>query len=133
MSAAAKTKRWPFLECSLEFRSASAAWIAEICNGCGARDGINVPDTIYGLNITRACNIHDWDYQRGVTTSEKDAADRRFSRNLQTLIDFAFDRAPKWQRWLMLNRLLRWLRGYRAHTYYLAVHYYGKAAYWAGK
>ncbi len=31
---------------------------SKICNGCGAKDGIKVPDTIYGLSIKIACDIH---------------------------------------------------------------------------
>ena len=88
---------------------------------------------MYGMSITRACNIHDWDYQRGNTESEKDAADDRFRRNLQTLIDYEFRYAPGWQRVTGVRRLLRWLRGWRAQTYYLAVHYHGSSAFWAGK
>lgn len=127
------TKAIPFLECEQSFRDATPEFIAEICNGCGARDGIDVPDTIWGMSITRACNIHDWDYQLGKTTEAKDAADDRFRRNIQSLIDFNYCYASAIQRFLGIRRLLRWLRGWRAQTYYLAVHYHGSSAFWAGK
>lgn len=128
-----RTRSIPPLECAPDYRDAPAALIAEITNGCGARDGINVPDTIFGLRITGACNVHDWDYQTGRSLRDKAAADERFRRNLQTIIDHAHRTAPRWQRATCLRGLLRWLRGWRAQTYYMAVHYHGKAAFWAGK
>lgn len=127
------TKKAPFLECSHTYRNAEAAFIQANCNGCGARDGIDVPDTIYGLSITRACNIHDLDYKMGRTRQDKDDADDRFRRNIQRLVDHAYRYAPRWQRVTSIARLLRWLRGWRAQTYYLAVHYHGDCAFWAGK
>lgn len=129
----AKTKQVPFLECAQAFRDARPQWLAVICNGCGARDGINVPDSIWGMSITLACNVHDWDYQEGWTQEDKAAADERFRRNIQKLIDYSYESSGWFLRWTGLRRLLRWLRGWRAQTYYLAVHYHGDAAFWHGK
>lgn len=41
-----------------EYWSASQEELDEVCNGCGSKDGIKVPDTIYGLSIKIACDIH---------------------------------------------------------------------------
>ena len=33
---------------------------ARICNGCGAKGMFDfIPDTMYGMKICEACNIHD--------------------------------------------------------------------------
>ena len=50
--------------------------IYDIANGCGDgwRDRI-VPDTMYGLSIRPACQIHDWDYHHGSAIEHKDEAD----------------------------------------------------------
>ena len=43
----------------------------KICNGCGTKEGLNVPDTMWGLDISEACKIHDWMYQHGKTLADK--------------------------------------------------------------
>jgi len=109
--ADAYTRRAPFLECDQSFRDASQDLIDATCNGCGARDGIDVPDTIWGLSITRACNVHDWDYQRGISAQMKDIADDRFRRNLQKLIDHAYSNSGWLLRFTNIRRLLRCFGG----------------------
>ena len=52
----------------------------EICNGCGAKDGLKVPDTFWGLNMEEACNIHDYMYSTGKTHYDKLFADRKSTR-----------------------------------------------------
>jgi hypothetical protein len=59
----------------------------EICNGCGAKGGIPIPDTIYGLDIEEACNIHDFRYYVGGTQEDKEIADDEFYDNLIEIID----------------------------------------------
>ena len=95
-----------------------------ICNGCGVNGwkGKLVPDRIYFLNITEACNIHDWMYYEGETIKDKEEADRTFLNNMCRIIDdktyFSF---------------MTTLRKDRAWIYYLAVHKFGGPAFWDGK
>jgi len=96
-----------------------------ICNGCGTEGwkGKLVPDTIYGVNITKACNIHDFMYFNGMTMKDKKEADDVFLKNLLTIVNHS----PKWSSWL------NGLRRRRVNKYYLAVKHFGKKAYLAGK
>jgi hypothetical protein len=92
-------------------------------NGCGAGVlALLVPNTIWGLDITVACNIHDWMYGEGETMADKEEADDVFRNNLIRLID---TRTP----WGWLKKL----RLRRARTYYLAVHHFGGPAFWRTK
>jgi len=95
-----------------------------ICNGCGTDTwyGWLVPDTIYFLKITEACNIHDWEYEFGETLEDKKRADRTFLNNMIRIIDAK----TKWE-WL------KKLRYKRAYKYYLAVKHFGAPAFWANK
>ena len=93
-----------------------------VVNGCGAggwKFDI-VPDTIYGLNITEECNIHDWMYDQGSTAEDKAFADKVLLHNLLVKINDAFV-------------LLRPLRRIRAYEYYEAVKLFGNSAFWANK
>jgi len=47
------------------YRLADPAERALVCNGCGPGSWRldMVPDSILGLDITEACNIHDWMYE----------------------------------------------------------------------
>lgn len=95
-----------------------------ISNGCGAKGicGWIVPDRIWGLSITEACNIHDFMYFMGETKEDKEHADRVFLNNMLRLIEVN----TKWD-WL------KKLRAKRARTYYRFVCEYGGPAFWAGK
>lgn len=93
----------------------------KICNGCGAKDGLKVPDTMWGLDISEACKIHDWMYQHGETLADKIFADAMFRLNLSMIID-------KYS-----NPAVAYLRHSRASKYYLAVVKFGNDAYWTGK
>ena len=86
------------------------------CNGCGTEGwkGALVPDTIWGLDVNPACNIHDWDYAEGTTPDQKNAADFRFQKNMIALIRQSAKRS--WTGWV-----LKIPREYRAFTYYVAV------------
>lgn len=100
---------------------------ARICNGCGAAGQTDyIPDTIYGLRITEACNIHDYMYYLGDTWQEKEDADRIFLINLLRIIDSI----PKKGIW---SRIVRRLRKLRALSYYNAVVHFGGLAFWANK
>lgn len=106
------------------YTGARRAIRAAAVNGCGTAGwkGDLVPETIYGLKITSACNIHDWMYGVGETLADKNEADRVFLNNLLRLIDGGL----KWG-WL------RALRRRRALKYYNAVKWLGGAAFWADK
>ena len=106
------------------FITATATVRELVTNGCGP-GGWKVdlvPDTIYGLDVSPACNIHDWMYAAGQNVADKDAADRVMLNNMLRLIAAAA--GPAW---------LGWLRRRRAQKYYLAVATFGGPAFWAGK
>lgn len=75
---------------------------------------------MYGLDCAEAFNIHDYDYEVGVSRADKDRADRNLLCNLMTLID----QCGGW---------LRFLRNRRALKYYEAVNCLGDAAFFKGK
>lgn len=93
------------------------------CNGCGPKGfGLLVPDTVWGLRITPACDIHDWMYCFGKTEADKEEADSVFLNNMIRIIDAGTS-----------FNLLRWLRQQRAHKYYWSVKELGGPAFWSGK
>jgi hypothetical protein len=95
-----------------------------ICNGCGPQGHLDfIPDSIYFLNISEACNIHDYCYEISRSNiKDKEWSDRIFLNNLLRLIEVK----TKW-RWL------KWLRRKRAYNYYLAVKHFGSVAFWVDK
>lgn len=95
---------------------------AEICNACGAKGGIKVPNTFWGLDISEACNIHDYMYFMGKTYNDKLEADRVFKNNLSRIIEARTS-------WNLLKRL----RHRRKKTYVYVVSELGDTAFWAGK
>ena len=97
-----------------------------ICNGCGAKGlgGWVVPNTMYGLSIKEACNIHDWMYNDGKTFSDKEVADRTFLNNMLRIIDGADHFG---------SAILRPFRRIRAMSYFTAVKRFGGLAFWSGK
>lgn len=106
------------------YRTAPRHYRAAVANGCGTAGwkGTLVPDTIYGLRVTSACNIHDWMYHYGNTLADKDEADRVFLNNLLRLINGS-----------TRCGLLRTLRRRRALKYYHAVRLAGGPAFWDSK
>ena len=99
----------------------------KICNGCGTKGlgGILVPDTLYGLSIEEACNIHDYMYHIGHTIEDKEKADRVFLNNMLRIIESV--KYPWYLKWF------KWLRCQRAMKYYQAVRDFGGPAFWKGK
>jgi hypothetical protein len=98
---------------------------AEIINGCGAANARFdfIPDKIYGLDISEACNIHDYMYHIAEPTNEaKIEADRIFLNNLLRIIEF-----------YTTSSMLKKLRRSRAKKYYKAVKAYGGPAFWDDK
>ena len=108
----------------VEYKKLSSCDKDRICNGCGSKGlgGIIVPDTLWGLSIEEACDIHDFMYARGKTIEDKKEADRVFLNNMQRIIAAKKSYA-----------ILTWLRRRRAKTYYEAVKYFGGPAFWCGK
>ena len=94
----------------------------DTCNGCGAKGGFWVPDTFWGLDVSMACDIHDFMYKIGKSLEDKDAADRVFKNNCFRIINHE-----------SCCGLLKRLRLIRANTYYLVVQNWGADAFWAGK
>lgn len=104
--------------------NASPEVLKAVLNGCGTAGwkGWIVPDTLYFLSITPACNIHDWMYTAGSTKEDKEEADRVFLNNMIRLIEEA---GGPW--------LLKKLRRNRAYVYYESVSHFGGPAFWDGK
>ena len=82
-------------------------------NHCGVRGITNniVSDKLLGLNISRACHIHDYMYSLGKNKKE---ADFIFLRNMKLLIN----KKTK-------SKILKSLREAKAYFYYLAVKIFG--------
>lgn len=100
---------------------ADAAELKRVCNGCGAKNGIKVPSTFFGLSVRVACDIHDWMFEHGKTYADFLFANAMFLLNLSVLI-------IKGSNWFtMLPRL--WL----ATKYFIAVALKGQDAYWVNK
>ena len=97
----------------------------KICNGCGTSGwkGKLVPETMWGLNVSEACQIHDFMYHVGKTIGDKNTADKVFLFNLNRIIDTTSG----------MNSWLNPLRRIRANTYYEAVKKFGKDAFLEGK
>lgn len=97
----------------------------EVCNGCGAKGGIKVPNSFLGLDISIACNIHDWMYQYGETHSDRIFADAMFRTNLSIIIE-DIDTSIK-------GKILSIPRHFAAGVYYASVVKWGKSAFWVNK
>ena len=90
----------------------------EHANGCGAVDGVKVPDTIYGADISPACIVHDIEWQLAECYPELKMANERFDNNLKTICDLH-----------SANRFMKWLRRSRISKYVNAVELYGTMDY----
>jgi hypothetical protein len=106
------------------YREASPEVRDQIINGCGPGGWKLdlISDTIWGLDISEACNIHDWMYTMGRTAFDKRHADAVFYENLLLLIN------AEPSNWFMKGLRLR-----RAKNYYEAVACFGHPAFWKGK
>ena len=134
---AGKVKKYVGLQMSKEAR-----WLLEEhpkefkrnCNGMGSRNSVwdrivwhLLPNTIWGVNVTPASDIHDVEYSYPtIFRNEKEAAefkretDNRFYSNMLTLIW----RGPKF---------LRNWRIHRVKLYYESVEHFGNDAFNKGK
>lgn len=106
----------------LSYHQASCAAKRKVCNGCGAKGGIKVPDTMYGLDIKEACNIHDWMFKHGKTYADFLFANGIFQVNLTRIIVQQ-----------SANKFMIMLRLRRASKYFNAVAMLGQDAYWKNK
>jgi len=93
--------------------------LAEMTGGCGPGKfgDYLVPDTMYGLSVKAACQIHDWDYRPGSEITKTDA-DMRFLVNMIRII--------KYKTRFKVVRIFRYLR---AVKYYAAVDEFGGGSY----
>lgn len=92
-----------------------------VCNGCGAKGGVKVPNTFYGLSIKDSCNIHDWMFKEGTTWADMLFANAIFLLNMTIQIINGS------------NWATQPLRMMRATKYFLAVVQLGTSAYWVDK
>lgn len=90
----------------------------EVCNGCGAKGGVKVPDYMWGLCIIDACNIHDWMFHEGTTKGDFEFANSMFEYNLRQIIK------------ANSNFIMRPLRLARSDKYVFAVEKFGEDAFW---
>jgi len=88
--------------------------------GPGGFGDFLVPDTIYGLSIKPACQVHDWYYrfQDGDIEADRKKADKIFLTNMLQIVNEHGG-----------NFIIKALRRRRAKTYYLAVQWFGSPAY----
>ena len=98
------------------YRDATDEQRANVCNGCGPSGwkAHLIPETVWGLSISAACNIHDWMYSEGGKESDRVFADRMFLINMQRLVDSKSK-----------LKVLRWLRHRRIKKYFFAVKEWG--------
>ncbi len=106
----------------MEYWELSPAAHKEICDGCGPNLlAAFIPDTLLGLNITDACNIHDYMYAVGEHENDRRTADRVLLNNLIRIIES--DSAS----WLKPARKIA------ALTYYYIVRSFGAPFFGKGK
>lgn len=106
----------------ISFMEASKEEKAKICNGCGAKDGMKVPGTVWFLSIVFACQVHDWMFEKGQTLGDYYFSNIMFFWNMTAIVI----NGSNW--FTMLPRMERVLK------YFIAVMTkYGKKAFWADK
>jgi hypothetical protein len=103
-----------------EYWTLTPADKAEVVNGCGPGGWKYdlIPDTMWGLDVSEACNIHDYMYYIGVTEKDKVLADGAFRENLRKIVEM------KSRLWILKKLRLR-----RAETYYVFVSNFGDSAF----
>ena len=105
------------------FWNADPDFISEFTGGCGPGDSGSftdrlIPDTIYFLNVTLACQIHDWTYVVWNSKEDFQISNKLFKNNMQRIVDQTD--SPKW---------LKWLRYKRLYKYYWLVKHFGEVRY----
>ena len=87
-------------------------------NGCGAKNGIKVPPTIWGVNISPACQLHDIDWEIATCYQDLLDANERFDNNLKKITDYE-----------SANDIMRWIRRSRISKFVSAVELLGTENY----
>lgn len=102
----------------------TAAARAELTNGCGPSGWKNglVPDNLLWINISSACDIHDWMYYVGQTEADREEADRVFLNNMLRIVEAE-----------SANIFTLTIRRRLALHYYGAVRDFGAPYFWAEK
>ena len=87
-------------------------------NGCGSKGGINVPDHFLFLSMSPTCHNHDLEWHLAKSLTELIAANQRWRRNMEKVIDQGS------ANWLMIRLRLRWM-----NRYYTEVKMFGTNSY----
>lgn len=81
----------------------------------GRLSGLVIPENIYGIDISAACAVHDFEYEQGICQKR---ADTRFYKNMEFLIKNSGE-----------NWFIKFLSNLRAKKYYIAVKMFGWTAF----
>lgn len=73
-------------------------------NGCGAKNSIKVPKTMWGVDIESTCYIHDIEWQLAKSYKDLIAANKNFNKNLLLII--AYESNPFM--WLLRRSRVFW-------------------------
>jgi len=94
--------------------------VKNVSNGCGSASAAidYVPDTIFGLNISASCDIHDFGYYLGGSVEDKYISDLFLLINTLQIIK----QHGGW-------KFMKVLRYSRAIKYFYAVDFYGYDAF----
>lgn len=111
------------IECENFKRNNPEEWKTFGCGPGGIGDYL-VPDTMWGLDISEACRIHDWFYRFCPDRSEKA---KRYADwlMLQNCLDIVHRESK--------SRIAKQLRIIRCHTYFFMVSTLGKKAWGSGR
>lgn len=90
---------------------------SEVLNTCGPDGFLNklVPNSVLGLEITPACQIHDWEFDKARNQKDFEKADKNFKGNLNYLNRKSKD-----------GKLVKFLRRQIFKLYYFIVRQYSK-------
>ena len=93
-------------------------WATFGCGPGGVGDYL-VPDTMWGLDISEACRIHDWFYR---FCPDRSAEAKAFADNLmlQNCLAIVNAKSKSWT--------LKHLRTVRCHTYHFMVTHFGQSS-----
>jgi len=57
-------------------------------NGCGAKDSFKVPNTIWGVDIEPACQLHDIGWELAQSYQDLIDVNEQFDNNLKKITDY---------------------------------------------
>lgn len=88
----------------------------EITNGCGPARATNlIPDSVFGVDLAKACDIHDYTYTRPETMMDRADADDLFLVNMHRAVAQSL-RSP----------FLQVMAFFAVNLYYLTVRLFGR-------